>query len=294
MLSINTILLFCENEVFFLKSKVETRYEAHVLNDERLPFVFHRDTVKRYDGYDIANWHRNIEILFFTDGSGTVVCDANTYDVIPGDIIVINSNNIHYVVSENMVRYYCLIVDADFCGLNGVDTDEIIFSNHIKDEVVAEKFKCVVNEYACRSLYYNAGIRSSVLALLVHIARNYTESKVDYRRNGGGKSVENIKLALGFLKAHYTEALTIDDIATEVGLSKYHFSREFKKITGISPINYINMLRCEKAKRMLISGGHTVSYVQESCGFENASYFSKVFKRFSGTTPAGYAEKTKK
>lgn len=273
-----------------MANRVQTRYEAHILGDDGLPFVFHKDTVRKNELYYIANWHRNIEILFFVEGEGTAICDTNSYEVVPGDIIVINSNSIHYVKSEGVVKYYCLIADADFCSANGIETDSITFQNHIRDGEAAQKYKNVVNEYASRTQFYGAGIRCSVLSLILYVARNFSEDTSALRSGGGKKAVENMKLALGFVMAHYTEQLSVDDIAEEVGLSKYHFSREFKKVTGISPVSYINMLRCEKAKRML-SEGNSVAEVQEMCGFENASYFTKVFKKFSGTTPVAYVKK---
>ena len=136
-----------------MDKRVETRYEAHIVSEEGLPFVFHKDTVRKNDWYDIANWHRNIEILFFTEGEGTAICDTNTYEVVPGDIIVINSNSIHYVKSESVVKYYCLIIDADFCVANGIATDSITFLNHIRDENAQKKYKKIIEEYASRKEY---------------------------------------------------------------------------------------------------------------------------------------------
>lgn len=84
-------------------------YEAHTIGEKELPFIFHYDTVKKHNLYDIANWHRNIEILFFTDGYGTAVCDTTSYSVAPGDIIVINSNSTHYVKRDcsKMISFCC-------------------------------------------------------------------------------------------------------------------------------------------------------------------------------------------
>jgi mannose-6-phosphate isomerase-like protein (cupin superfamily) len=74
-----------------------TSYESHILSDSKLPFIFHLDTVKCSSCN--VNWHENIELLLFIEGSGQVFCDITRTDVRPGDVFVVNSNSVHYVVS---------------------------------------------------------------------------------------------------------------------------------------------------------------------------------------------------
>ena len=77
-----------------------------------------------------------------------------------------------------------------------------------------------------------------------------------------------------------------EDIANAVGLSMYHFSREFKKASGYSVMQYVNMIRCEHAQQLLISGKYKIKEVALLCGFDNYSYFSNIYKSYMGVLPS--------
>ena len=88
------------------------------------------------------------------------------------------------------------------------------------------------------------------------------------------------------MRANYARKITSDDIAASAGLSKFHFQREFKRITGRTPNYYLNAIRCIYARRLLESGGYSVKEAAILCGFTNYSYFSSVFSRYTGLLPS--------
>ena len=82
------------------------------------------------------------------------------------------------------------------------------------------------------------------------------------------------------------EEITIDDLSQFAGYSRAHLSRQFKKATGLSIVEYINYIRCTNAHTMLVGENKTVSEVALECGFSNMSYFSKIYKRVIGKLPS--------
>ena len=72
-------------------------YETHLLSTKPLPFIFHKDTVISNTTHisGNGNWHPNIEILYFIEGNGTVLCETNSYPVEKNDIFIINSHMPH-------------------------------------------------------------------------------------------------------------------------------------------------------------------------------------------------------
>ncbi|MBQ4527565.1 MAG: helix-turn-helix transcriptional regulator [Clostridia bacterium] len=262
-------------------------YEPHILPDARTPYLYH-DKIKVTGSKMIPNWHRNVEFLRFFSGEGLVICDGEPFEVGEGDIFVANSNCMHAVHSNSGIVYQCLIVDADFCQENGIDTDKIAFKPCIHDETLIQKYDDIVSEISSENAFRITAIRSTVLAFLLHLSRNYLDNNSLFDKHIRKSSAEGIKIATLYIKAHLTEKLSLDDIALQTGLSKFHFAREFKKIVGMTPVNYINALRCEKAKKLLSSGNYRIYEVQDECGFENASYFTKVFKHYCSVTPAEF------
>ncbi len=262
-------------------------YEPHTMLNEKLPFIFHSDTIceKAIETHSLAHWHRNIELLFFISGEGRILCDTQSTPVAPGDIFVVNANSLHYVATDSELRYDCLIVDNSFCTENDIDIERLLLKNHIRDPHASDLYKQMVKAFADRNPYYNTCVRSAVLSLLVYLLCNYTQSEDNMRRRAGSKAVENIKTALGYIHAHFMQKLSISEVASAVRLSQYHFSREFKKVTGVSFVGYVNYLRCENARKLLQSGKCSVAEAAAQSGFENLSYFSKTFKMHHGHAP---------
>lgn len=90
-----------------------------------------------------------------------------------------------------------------------------------------------------------------------------------------------------FIDSRYADKIDVDNIADEACFSKYHFIREFKKIYGRSPHQYLIFVRVENAKRLL-RNPRSVAEVCASVGFESIGSFSALFKRVIGLTPSEY------
>ena len=84
--------------------------------------------------------------------------------------------------------------------------------------------------------------------------------------------------------------ITVDELASLVSLSKYHFTRTFHDSFGMPPIQFILTEKVRHAKHMLINTSNTVLEISEAFGFSSPGYFSKVFKRITGFTPSDYRE----
>ncbi len=90
-----------------------------------------------------------------------------------------------------------------------------------------------------------------------------------------------------FIDSHYADNIDLDNIADEAYFSKFHFIRQFKKIYGKTPHQYLTVVRVEKAMQLLRTD-LAVSDVCYSVGFESPSSFSGLFKRIVGLTPSAY------
>jgi YesN/AraC family two-component response regulator len=91
-----------------------------------------------------------------------------------------------------------------------------------------------------------------------------------------------------YIKRNCNEKLSLDALAREVYLSKSYLSSMFKEETGISLTEYITKVRIEKSKRLLTENSISISAIAKQCGFKDQSYFTKVFKKETGTSPKKY------
>lgn len=259
-------------------------YEPHIIKDPLIPFIFHADTVDSGSEICYMNWHTNIEILYCTEGDGFVTCETSKYPFSKGDVFVINSNVLHSFDTDGEMKYFCLILDRDFCIDNGIDTEYVHFTELIKDTETRALYGKVVEAYNYIGLCRATKIRCAVLELLIRLRIFHTQNSLG-QHDEKNPNIERIKRAMVYIRQNLSQVLTLDEIANHVGISKYYLTREFKKITGQSAFEYINILRCKEAKRM-ITEGHTVSTAARSCGFENLSYFSRTYKKYIGVSPS--------
>lgn len=99
---------------------------------------------------------------------------------------------------------------------------------------------------------------------------------------------ESVLAARAYLAAHLTDRITLDDLARQFSVSKYHFQKQFKHFTGSSPSEYLLTLRLNRAKELLRSTDRPVAQIACDVGFQNVSHFIDQFKKQEGATPAGY------
>ncbi len=101
-----------------------------------------------------------------------------------------------------------------------------------------------------------------------------------------------ITQAINFCIGNMHRQIGVADMAEQSGLSRFHFSREFKKHTGIAPAAYLQELRLKKAIRMLQSERKTIKEIAYACGYDDCSYFCRIFHRAYGIAPGNYRETT--
>lgn len=93
-----------------------------------------------------------------------------------------------------------------------------------------------------------------------------------------------------YVRRNFSRKISLDDIAGEVYLSRSYLSSLFKEETGQSLFAYINHVRIEKSKQMLLDDTASLADVANLCGFEDQSYFTKVFKKAVGISPKKYRD----
>lgn len=100
------------------------------------------------------------------------------------------------------------------------------------------------------------------------------------------KSLDRLKDILKYVETNYSEKITIADAAGICGFSESHFMKFFKSSMSVSFTDYLNHYRLTMAARLLLSSSDSIANIAAETGFENLSYFNRVFKRKYGCTPS--------
>jgi two-component system response regulator YesN len=139
--------------------------------------------------------------------------------------------------------------------------------------------------------YHYQIIDTDHLEKINHLLTDFSASLiVELQDNRHNNSKSLINQALNFIEYHYSEDISLDDVAKELNLSKHYLCSIFKKETGENMSLYINKLRIEKAKQMLLESDIKIKEIFEKVGYSNQQYFSKIFKKITGMTVLDYKE----
>ena len=95
---------------------------------------------------------------------------------------------------------------------------------------------------------------------------------------------------IAYMNSHFSEKITIDDLANQAARSSGHFSKIFKSVTGMTPMDYLSMIRIQKARNLLIHSMKSITEIAMECGFNTSSYFSSCFLEKYKTTPSAYRQ----
>ena len=263
------------------------------------PIIFHYDRLKRESVFQ-KHWHEKMEFLYFQKGNGFVICNTKKIPVNPGVLVVINSNEMHYIesISQNL-EYYCIIVDnllfkamhTDICETKYIDPiyhNLIIFNNRVEnDKNINECINNIIEEFNLKQMGFELSVKSYLFRLIVLLLRNYTYLTLSPKEyNARIKNLNTINIVLQYIEKNYMENITVEKLSEMANLSKYYFLRLFKKTTGRSLIDYINFIRINKAEYMLEKTDGNITEIAFSCGFNDANYFSRVFRKYKGKPPS--------
>ena len=124
-------------------------------------------------------------------------------------------------------------------------------------------------------------------ASTVERRRLYADSV--HARFRGGLAGSVLRRIRAYIDAHIGERISLDDLAREAGVSRFHFARQFRLSTGDSPMGYVRRVRIERSKRILQSRETTIAEVAATLGFSDQSHFTRTFGRLVGVSPGSFA-----
>ena len=258
---------------------------------------------KLYDNTDNEaypdHWHTPVEIIMPLKNAYQVFCRDSCYMLQEGDLLIINSGVIHSMPAMPGNR---LIFQADFSLLHNVTGIESTLSNIPSALLITPESAPAIHEqcknlmldicaeYFSDSILISASVYAKLIEMLVLIGRECTAngSAFDVARGKQKEYADKFIEVCNHIHEHCTEDLTLDDAAALAGFSKYHFTRLFKRFTGVSFYKYLNKTRIEYAEKLLVDPGISITEVSLQSGFSSLSAFIRMFKLIKDCTPTEF------
>lgn len=246
-----------------------------------------------------SHWHEHIQFYYFLEGKGFMICNSKRFDVHSKDFVVVNSNELHYTESlSDTLSCYIIRVDFSFLYSNGIDNCQtkyiaplsnnyITFQNLISnDDEISSCIESIISEYFSKETGFELAVKSYLYKLIVLLLRRYVDRYLTKKElNVRMKSLSRMNNVLEYINNNLSDKISIHQLSAIANVSDYYFCKLFKQVTGKSAVDYINMLRINKAILLLEDGRDNITEVALACGFCDSNYFSRIFKKYKGVAP---------
>lgn len=243
------------------------------------------------------HWHTSVELFAVMDGRLSFFLNEEEYPLEAGELIIINSNEIHSVHApernqtvvlqiplKQFESYFTAQRFIRFKSAARLGRDKMgeIPDNRKLAFFIEELYKVyeareVGWEFRTMALYYN------ILFLLV---KDYRESEAAPKEIQDSRRLEALSKITTYMREHYTEDLKLSDMAALFGYSDAYLSRMFKKYAKVNFKSYLQEIRMAFAYRELMNTDHTISQIAMDNGFASSRAFSKEFRKKYGVLPS--------
>lgn len=269
---------------------------------------------RSYLGMIRLHWHEDVEFDFVLSGSAYFTCGSENYLLHPGDVIFINKNVKHSLTPESdddCIFFRLNFQPARLMGfgmleltqkyiyplLSNPDCKSIAFTgNDELHQTIQAHLDAIMNLANNKPFCYELDIKSHIFSMWSILCKLYVDhASNDLPSQASNQDEYRIKQALLYIHEHYAEQITLDDIANSIMVSKSECCRCFKRCLNIRPFEYLMQYRItESTKQMYYHSNASISDIAISVGFNNTSYYNKIFKKYMDTTPTEYRKKLKK
>lgn len=231
--------------------------------------------------------------LFFIvlDGRGEVSYENRRYPISAGDCVWLDCTRPYS--HESSADEPWSLMWVHFNGFSGKSYYES-FIRHSNTFLFRPRNLVLFTDILTQ-LYQVQQTKSSLIELMSNkyitdiITLCFTESRMEHE--GEYSIPEKLTQIHSYLEEHYAEKITLEKLSSQFFISKFHLSREYKKIYGITLLSDLTSKRISHAKSMLRFSDSSIESIALATGFQDAAYFSKVFKKSENMTPIEYRKK---
>lgn len=237
------------------------------------------------------HFHDHYVIEFVLKGADQFYCNGHTYTAVENQLVLINPGEVHTgsTVSDTTLQYFSLYPDHKTLQ-EVAETIDIHLPGHFNFQhtlfshpALIRKFSLLFNSFQSQAeplqqqeLFY---------ACLHELLQQQDQPAAAIADTG--KKDPRILLLIDFIRVNFKEQISLQQMAQLVCLNPFHLVRFFKKSTGLSPYEYLLVLRNEYARQLLRSG-YKVQEAAKKAGFYDASHFNRLFCKTNGATPKSF------
>lgn len=282
-----------ENYINFVNLRSNSNFPYLVLE------IINGHSYPRNAGFKVAHWHEDLQFIYLEQGNIEIKTLNDTVHLSEGDCIFINKNVVHQVVQLGKVHYYSFIFPEKFLFFyEDSPTKKIV-------QQITENSSLQTFTLKSEKIEYRQSL--NILQELVLLEKNKTEMYL-YQvlvlltqlwleiqthisislRETESFTQKRMKIFLIYIDKHFSEDISLEDIAKSANVSKTECLRCFRQSMQNTPYQYLMEYRLSKGANLLINSEETIEVIANAVGFHQSSYFGKCFKEKTGYSPKQY------
>ena len=244
--------------------------------------------------------HNYYQLIYCEKGVGTIISNGEKYTAIPGKAYIIKPMDPHGIIPKTTLRLLEVKFTVDNPSLDA-SLNRLPCECEIDEHLsLRMSMKEIAKEGLSEKMYSNEATNAALLLFLIRLLRKYNISVKErvchsiyfdtYKRKNSIDDVRDFEFVkvVDYIEKHFSEQITLDDLAELAHFEKSYLSVRFNEIWGISPMQYVNWMRIERAKSLLENTDKSVTEISEEVGFNSIHYFSRYFKEKENISPHDY------
>ena len=282
------------------------RRELEKHGTETFPMTVNHDDLWSFEGKNVPiHWHNDLEINLIREGEAVFQVYQKSYRVRTGDGFLLNRNVPHSCSSpgNEHVRYSTILVRPDFLyGDFGSDVERKCFQPFLQNSAIPciyltgfdengkeiqQKLNQVEEAFDQKRFCYELKIKGLLCEAFAMILYGHRQELTKFVP-ANLQELERLEKMLNYLNMHFTEVISLQDLADQVHLSREVCCRLFKKMTGKTITGYLEEYRVNKSFSLVQSGQYSMTQITEMVGFSNPSRFASAFRKRFGCNPGEY------
>lgn len=244
------------------------------------------------------HWHKELEFAYLVSGQLLMYVDDVVRELKEGEMFIISGGAVHYYV-ETEKKYQVGIAKVSLGMMEGFSKECRTFYENFYHDVLYiakdEEIKKIFGDIIALLDMGDEVMQETVLmAKIIEITMylkdhgELIKNRMESRRNCDAELLERMK---SYLTEHYSEKITLSDMAVYLGFSLSYCSKYIKKKTNMNFLEYLNSCRIMRAETLLRTTDNSVTEIAYSIGFTSIQSFNRVFKLSCGVSPSEYRKR---
>lgn len=283
------------------KDTVEFRF-YEVPQGEAALVLWGESWIRTYGHEDFRlHFHNLLEIGICRYGTGSLYLEKEVCNYQDGVVSVIPENFPHVTISDGEEKNFWEYL---FIDVNSIVKELFPDKPLYQSEAVKQLCRCgrllqreetwsiaglinaVIEETKAHKPFYQKMVKNYIQALILELIRKEEgELPAEEGIAVKGNNMSQIAAALDYINRNCEQPIRIKELADSCGMSETHFRRIFQEYINMTPMDYVNLNRIQKACNMMKKGNDSMDTVAAKCGFQTTSTFNRNFKKFVGTSP---------